>query len=297
MTPPPNLLIDDARVQRFGCQDVAELHGLTGGNAHLLAAQGGTAAERLGQLRVAGRMRLPYWVGQLDAGHQQRLAAILSRPSPARWKRDDADPVLTPMVLQEGEDDDLRCRTPACIRSDDVLPLLIGQPWPERDPAGSARRFAARCGTEPTPIWADNFLSDTQQLDFSLLVPMIHDVLDLLPKLTRLRLLSRDWVDQRRVYALDILNALGAARLRPDAQARIEWRLYDQRAAGNLHRRELLLPRRGSAFTLPPAQIVVGQAGAGNETDAATSIASSSATLAVWKHARPVVAGTPVSAT
>jgi hypothetical protein len=38
-------------------------------------------------------------------------------------------------------------------------------PRGDRDTAASARRFAARCGNEPRPIWIDNYLYDAVGLE------------------------------------------------------------------------------------------------------------------------------------
>ncbi len=292
---PASHWISSTMTDAFACSGFDELLALTGGNAHLLGCGGSGPAEKRGSLGPVAQHWLPYWVGQLDSVHQRRLATVLQRRPPARWRGDDADPVLAPLVVRSGAECEPTCVIPACIRPEELKPLLIGEVWPSRRPEVAARRLVARCGTDPRPLWADNFLSDVEKLDFALLVKLLHRVLDLLPSTTKFRLLSRDWIDGRRIYPQDICDALSVARLRPEIAARIEWRIYDQRETSNLHRRELLLPIRGVAFTLPPAQILVGQADPGNEADSATPVTSGRATIDAWKVGRKVIGAGGVS--
>lgn len=273
----------------FGCVHSDELVALTGGNAHLLAPGGRTPEERRGVIRPVAQRHVPRWVGQLDQSHQARLATILKRPSPARWRVEDADPVLSPLVVRSTTNSGSVCLAPECIDTGEVQTLLVGEPWPRFSVDASARRMAARCGNEPSPIWVDNYLSDFSQLDSVALVRLLAVWIDLLPTLDHVRILSRNWVGGERVYASTIVQSLEDAGMTDEIGSRIEWRIYDQRNSVNLHRRELLLPRRGTAFTLPPAQIIVGQTDPGNETDAATPLVSSSATSAAWNDAVKVL--------
>lgn len=273
----------------FGFLDDDELFGFCGGNRFLAGAGGETPEQRRGIARSVARARLPHWVGQLDTSHQYRLAQVVSRPTPPRWRDSDSDPILSPLAVRATIDGVERCALPTAVDGADVGPLLVGQPWPDRAPVVAARRFVARCGNEPSPLWSDNFLSDTEALDFQRLVDFLHAVLGDLPPATTLRVLSRNWVGGQPVLPTDIASELVDAGLRSDAQTRIVWRLYDGRRSPNLHRRELLLPRRGAAFTLPPALVVVGQASAGNETDSPAALASSAATVTAWRAATPIV--------
>ena len=243
----------------FGCTSAEELLLLTGNNNHLLGVSGETPNARRGLAKSKAQEWLPRWIGQLDTGHQSRLGAILDRRHPPQWRHDDADPSLTPIVVAKRSDDPPRCAITSSIAVEDLRRLLVGQPWPERDLKASANRFSARCGNDPTPLWVDNYLSDTSLLDFTKLVEFLEMILSNLPRVAYIRVLSRNWVDGRRVYASDILTALQQAGISQEHKNRLHWRLYDQRNNVNLHRRELILSTRRAAFSLPPARIVIGQ--------------------------------------
>ena len=275
----------------FGCTNAQELGLLTGHNRHLLAVSGETPNARRGIAKSRAQEWLPRWVGQLDTGHQSRLGVILGRERPPQWRQDDADPSLTPIVVAKRSESPARCAISECIAAEDLRQLLIGQPWPERDSTAAARRFSARCGNDPTPLWVDNYLSDTSLLDYSRLVEFLQLILTYLPTVACIRILSRNWVDGRRVYASDILSALQQAGISQEHERRLRWRLYDQRAGVNLHRRELILSTRRAAFSLPPARIVIGQDVASNETDAAVAFASSTPASTAWKNGVTVVGG------
>ena len=275
----------------FGCTSAEELLLLTGYNQHLLAVSGETSDARRGIAKSKAQEWLPRWIGQLDTGHQSRLGAILSRTHPPRWRHDDADPSLTPIVIARRSESPARCAITECIAPEELRQLLVGQPWPERNPEAAARRFGARCGNDPAPLWVDNYLSDTSQLDFSRLVEFLQMILSNLPSVACIRVLSRNWVDGRRVYASNILSALRQAGISPEHESRLHWRLYDQRNDVNLHRRELVLSTRRAAFSIPPARIVIGQDTASNETDAAVAFASSAPASAAWKSGLTVVGG------
>lgn len=272
----------------FGCTDVHDLIRLTGHNCHLLHTTAPNPSVRLRSIRTIAHRWLPRWIGQLDEAHQRRLSAILSRARPPRWRSDDADPVLMPLVVRDTSVNPAICSAMSCVQTDSIRTLLIGEPWPDRDFSSASRRFAARCGTDPNPLWVDNFLSDTTQLDYSKLVSFLDNVLGLLGSDVTLRILSRNWVNGRTVIPTQVLAELTGAGIKPSHKKRLEWRIYDRRHGVNLHRRELILGRRRVSFSLPPAQTVIGQSPSGNETDSSVSFASSSSSLDAWKKATPV---------
>jgi len=288
---PPTRDPTGQELAEFGCTNAEELLLLTGHNNHLLAVSGETPDARRRLAKSKAKEWLPRWLGQLDTGHQSRLGAILDRRHPSRWRHDAADPSLTPVVIATRSDDLPRCAVTGSIAVEDLRQLLVGQPWPERDLEASANRFTARCGNDPTPLWVDNYLSDTSLLDFSKLVEFLEVILSNLPRIARIRLLSRNWVNGRRVCASDILTALRQAGISPAHESRLHWRLYDQRDDVNLHRRELILSTRRAAFSLPPARIVIGQDVASNETDAAVAFATTAPASAAWKSGVTVVGG------
>ena len=275
----------------FGCTNAEELLLLTGHNQHLLGVSGQTSDARRQMAKSRAQEWLPRWIGQLDTGHQGRLGAILDRRNPPRWRHDDADPSLTPLIVPRRSDNPPRCAVTGSIAVENLRQLLIGQPWPARDLEASANRFSARCGNDPTPLWVDNYLSDTSRLDFSKLVEFLGVILSNLPRVTCIRVLSRNWVDRRRVYASDILTALRQAGISQKHRSRLHWRLYDQRNDVNLHRRELILSTRRAAFSLPPARIVIGQDVVSNETDAAVAFATTDPAFAAWKSGVTVIGG------
>ncbi|MYH00941.1 MAG: hypothetical protein F4010_00315 [Cenarchaeum sp. SB0669_bin_11] len=277
----------------FGCTSAEELLLLTGHNNHLLGVRGETPSARRGLAKSKAQEWLPRWIGQLDTGHQSRLGAILDRRHPPQWRHDDADPSLTPIVVAKRSDDPPRCAITNSIAIEDLRRLLVGQPWPERDLKASANRFSARCGNDPTPLWVDNYLSDTSLLDFTKLVKFLEMILSNLPRVAYIRVLSRNWVDGRRVYASDILTALQQAGISQEHKNRLHWRLYDQRNNVSLHRRELILSTRRAAFSLPPARIVIGQDLASNETDAAVALASSAPASTAWNSGVKVLSAGP----
>ncbi len=288
---PPERTPTEQEMADFACAEADELLLLTGYNHHLLSVSGDTPVARRGTIRLTAQKWLPRWIGQLDTAHQGRLRVILDRRELPRWRRDDADPSLTPIVVPIQHDSSSRCAITKCIDVKDLRALLVGQPWPEHDLGAAVRRFCARCGSDPAPLWVDNYLSDTQRLDFSQLVEFLEMCIRCLPGYASIRVLSRNWVDGRRVDALDILTALQQAGISSHLENRIHWRLYDQRSGVNLHRRELILSTRRTAFTLPPALILIGQDSAGNETDAEVAITSSASTATAWKKGIDVIGG------
>ena len=72
----------------------------------------------------------------------------------------------------------------------------------------AARRFGARCGNDPAPLWVDNYLSDPNRMDPAEFVKFLQLVLSILPMASGIRVLSRNWVDGHRVSGTDILTAL-----------------------------------------------------------------------------------------
>ena len=273
----------------FGCANAEELLLLTGNNNHLLNVGGSTPNTRRGNAHSTARKRLHRWVGQLDIGHQNRLDTILNRSQPPLWHSDDADPLLTPIVVPKRTESLDRCAVMECLEVEEVSQLLVGMPWPDHDLHTAAGRFCARCGNDPSPLWVDNYLSDTWQLDFDMLLKFLDIVLSNLPRVNSIRLLSRNWVGGQRVRASEILDALKKAEITPELERRIQWRLYDQRSDVNLHRRELILNSRRSSFSLPPVRIIIGQDAASNETDAAVAFISSKSAYEAWKNGTVVL--------
>ena len=111
------------------------------------------------------------------------------------------------------------------------------------------------------------------------------------PETANIRLLSRSWRGGHRVYAADIVTALREAGSSPELEARLHWRLYDQRYFGNLHGRELILGTRRTTFRLPPARIVIGEVATGNKTDAEVAFSSSASTFKAWESGITVIRG------
>ncbi|MCY3850671.1 MAG: hypothetical protein OXF75_07725 [Acidimicrobiaceae bacterium] len=288
---PPEWTPTAQEIARFGCTDAEDLLLFTGYNSKLLGVSGHSPDARRGVVRSTARKMLPSWVGQLDAGHQKRLGAILSRKEPPRWRHDDADPSLTPLIVPNRSHRPARCAITDCMRLDEIRQLLVGQPWPDRDLRAASRRFYARCGSDPAPLWVDNFLSDTSQLNYSKLVEFLQMVLSDLSEAASIRLLSRNWIGGHSVYAADIVTVFREAGSSPELEARLHWRLYDQRNCGNLHGRELILGTRRTTFRLPPAEILIGEVAAGNETDAEVAFSSSASTFAAWKSGTTVIRG------
>ena len=288
---PPERISARQEMARFGCASGHELLLLTGLNNHLLSVGGDTPESRRGIARSTAQEWLPSWIGQLDYGHQNRLGDVLNRPQPPRWRPDDVDPSLSPIVVPNRSENPVRCAITESIEVEDLGQLLVGQPWPDRDLRAAVRRFCARCGNDPNPLWVDNYLSDTSKLDFSRLVEFLQRILTALPGLESIRLLSRNWVGNRRVYARDILTALLNAGISPELENRLHWRLYDQKNHANLHRRELILSSRHTSFSLPPACIAIGQDPSSNETDAPVAIANCGPAYAAWNNSIKVTGG------
>ena len=286
---PPEWIPTTEVIALFGCTNAEELRLLTGFNSKLIGAGGPNPDSRRGTVRSMARRLLPNWVGQLDTDHQKRLEFILSRAQPPRWRQDDADPTLTPIAIPNWAENPTRCVISDCICVDDLRQLLVGQPWPHRDLHNAVRRFYARCGSDPKPLWVDNFLSDTDQLDFSRLVEFLHMVLADLPSTTTIDLLSRNSVGGHPVDPADIRMALRRTGCSPELERRLHWRLYDRRDVGNLHGRQLILRKRRATFKLPPAQIIIGQTDPGNEADAQESFASSRPAFEAWKTGTTVI--------
>ncbi len=285
---PPMRTVTAQEMEGFGCANAEELLKLTGYNSHLLSVTGDTSQARRDVAKSKAHEWLPRWIGQLDIGHQNRLGEIIGRAQPPRWRREDGDASLMPIVTARQSASPGRCAITDCIRVADLRQLLVGQPWPECVLEAAVRRFCARNGNDPNPLWVDNFLSDTRRLDFGQLVDFLEMMLSNLPGLSSIRILSRNWVGDHRVYASDIETALRQTGISHVLASRLQWRLYDRQGDVNLHRRELILSTRRAAFSLPPAAIVTGQDAVGNEADAAVAFASSEPASRAWNGGVPV---------
>lgn len=279
--------------ERFGCDDVDGLLRLTGGNAHLRNVEGDTPQERRRNARSAAEQWLPTWIGQLNEEHQRRLADILERASPARWSSQEADPILAPLVvpLQMGEA--LRCHLLESIERQDVLSLLMGQPWPYGDVTTAVRRFSARCGDDQAPLWVDNFLSDLTGSGWNRLVDFLVSLADILGPDCHIKILSRNWVHGKGLIApRDIKSALRGAGLPPSPTPRIDWRIYDRKVLrGDLHERQLIVRAQNAVFKLPPANHIlgIGSTPSVNEHDALIAVATSKSALEAWENAQIVL--------
>ena len=269
----------------FGYSDDQQFLDFCGGTHLLAPARRGDPASDRGIAMQRARTVAVAWVGQLREEHHRRLGDILSRPaaSPSTWRSAGIDEALVPMVIgsQNG-----RCHVPDVLRHADLNDLLLSEHWPNRNASASARRFVARCANEPTPRWIDNFLSDTAWLDARKLARFLSEVLQALGGRT-LEVLSRRQIGDAAVDPADLATALRAAGVTADQETRLNWRIYDSRV-GNLHDRQLLLPGRTEAFKLPPATVIVGQAQAGNESDAELPVRNHDAVRTAWASANPI---------
>lgn len=259
---------------------------LAGGNPHFLPETPSGAPQ---PSAVAGisRALASWYVGKLRADGMERLARILRDSPPSRW-RPETDPTLLPLVVRDESDGNAVAVPPSALDRSAYEDLLYTKRWPERDLHRSAARFRARCGDEPSPIWVDSFLSDTSTLDFRLVVQFLEAVFGEHGAPQSVRLLSRATVAGSTVSPGDIAAAMYAAGAPTSTLARIEWRQYRRATVGNLHDRRLVLPRRGVAIGLPPADIILGLRDVGNETDSELRTAEHSATLTAWRTGTPV---------
>ena len=259
LPPPPEEL-------PFHINTFEDLLRFSGGN-HLLVPQRtiGSAEDRGFALRRFKELA-PSLVGYLSQNHQKRLNMHLQSPGRRKWEPDRDDclfPLLIPMMGSLG----LTCFVPSVVNVEELKDLLLPNPWPEYNIEASARRFASRCGNERNPIWIDNFLSDCSQLDFSKLAAYLKLILKYAPTINKIKLLSRNMVDRSAVKPADIASAL-SPYLTSELRERIEWRIYNFQEVGDLHDRQLLLPKRRSSFHLPIVRILLGMRPVGNEIDA-----------------------------
>ncbi len=275
---------------RFGCRDASVLLSLTGGNSHLLSVGGSTPDERRGNVRSAALRWLPRWIGQLDEMHQSRLADIVGRANPATWKPQEADPVLAPLVLPRHSADSLHCQVLESVDPQEILPLLMRQPWPYGDTRTAARRFCARCGSDLNPLWVDNFLSQLADPEWQYLVEFLQSVTDILGSDSRIDILSRDWIPPNHLVSPgDIRNGLQHGGITDAVKSRLRWRIYDRGRGVNLHDRQLILRSQNAVFQLPPAKDVIGLTRGGNVSDPAVARAVSIPARQAWKDARVVL--------
>jgi hypothetical protein len=267
---------------RFGCSDDQQLLEFCGGTHLLAPARPGDPDSERGIAMQRARSAAVTWVGQLRDEHQRRLGDILSRPpaAPSTWRTGGIDEALVPMLVSSSEG---KCHIVEALRNADLPVLLSSEQWPSKDLASSVRRFAARCANEPRPRWIDNFLSDTNWLDAGRLARFLSGVLEALDG-RPLEILSRRQVGDATVEPADLAADLRSAGITPDQESLLDWRLYDVQG-GNLHDRQLLLPGRTEAFKLPPATVIVGQARAGNESDAELPVRNHDAVRAAWSSA------------
>lgn len=272
----------------FGCVGPDALQRFCGGNAHLLRAGGRTPNERRGNVQSTAAQWLPKWISQLDVWHQSRLAEIIRRTRPPAWRRDDADPVLAPLVVPRQVDHELRCQMLESINPSDLQALLVGQPWPYGNMKAAADRFRARCGSEPRPLWIDNYLSAVQGSQWNQLVDFLVTVLDSQDDMSQFCILSRNWVNGREVKPSQIHDGLRAGGFPHRLDSRLCWKTYGSRASGRLHGRQLILRSRTEIFALPPATDVVGLVTRGNEGDAVVDIDNGVESMNAWKRGRTV---------
>jgi len=226
--------------------------------------------------------------GELTARHDARLHRVLSTGS-ATWDPE-LDGFFKPLTMRvEGSPFDKVVPTDQRAGAK-ILPLLITSPWPA-DLVDAGRRFAARCGNEPLPLWTDPFLlavEDTKIQDF------IAAVRNSLPPTTTLRILCSDYVND-------------APMTRADASARASWMAGDLAATGpqievrmvttgadrtRLHRRGISLPRRRSFCTLPPVDRMLSIRSIGNEFDEYTHRSDNDAEAA-WIRATRILETAP----
>jgi hypothetical protein len=260
---------------------------LAGGNPHFLPEPSSGPPQ---PSAVADRSRAlaSWYVGKLRADSMERLARVLRGSPPSRW-RPETDPTLLPLIVRYQAGGNIFAVPPSALDRTAYEDLLYTKRWPDRDLHRSAARFRARCGDEPSPIWADSFLSDTSTHDFRLVVRFLEAVLGGHGAPQSVRVLSRATVAGSTVRPSDIASAMHAAGASTSTLARIEWRQYRRATAGNLHDRQLVLPRRGVAIGLPPADIILGLREVGNETDSELRTAEHSATLTAWRTGTPVM--------
>lgn len=285
--PPRGRIAPETR-GRFGEDSDAGILSFCGGTHLLVPPSKLPAASERGVAIQRARERAPDWVGQLGGDHQLRLASRMTRPSEkSRWRDGGVDEFLVPMAVAVVDGDSTFCHVVDALDSASYVPLLLSERWPSRDLVQSARRFVARAGNEPSPLWIDNFLSDVVNLRFDHLVSFIRRVLSLWNDGRSLRILSRSYVGNP-VAPAEVLSALVSAGLKPAEMTRLEWRLYDQRDGENLHSRQLILQGRGVAFSLPPASVLIGDYAVGNESDGEILVRDHSAVRAAWQSATRV---------
>ena len=285
---PPRLTIEAGQIRDFGCNTDKEVLLLTGGNSHLMKVGGIRSTERRGNLKTTAQHRLPKWVGQLRVDHQSRLAMILKGKNV--WndgQRDGLDLVLSPLIIPDESVTPERCTITSCIEESDLRELLVGAPWPSSNARAGARRFRARCGNDPTPLWADSFLSSLEHLNFQQLVAFLEDIVSNHDEIAELRVLSSNTVAKKKIEPQSIVDKL--MDLSSDLKLKLQWRMHSSAfRPSDLHQRQLILNNRRVAFSLPPATAVIGQISSGNETDAAIDFDASQDTLNAWDRGVPV---------
>lgn len=283
---PENPSVSARAASAFGLTDVESLRRMSGANSHLLSANGQTPRERLRILRSTAQRLLPQWIGQLSDRHQRRLADIILRQRPPTWEPHGLDPDLLPLVFPQTARSSTRCGHIEAVTADEIAQLLVGEPWPYGDRRTAARRFRARCGNEPKPLWVDNFLSAMASNQWNQLVEFLTTILDDQASIDQLCILSRDWISRRHVEPSDIQNGLRAGGFPKRLASRLCWKIYGGKGAGNLHGRQLILRSRTAVFALPPGRDVIGLVDRGNEADAVVSIDNSIEPLRAWRAAR-----------
>jgi hypothetical protein len=271
----------------FGFESPAELLRFSGGN-HLLRPKAtmGVNQDRGIALRAAHEL-LVTMVADLHGQQQRRLETLIDDPTPHQWREGGVDEYLVPLLVPITSESGEKGHVPDVVRRGDVASLLISHRWPEKDVMASARRFAVRCGNEPSPIWVDNFLSDRRTVDLPLLAKFVQQVLTSAPAVRSLRLLSRQTVDGERVDPSELASAI-TKEISVVTRSKLEWRLYSSSGGADLHDRQLILPRRGTAFAIPIVRTLVGQKKVGNATDSELLVSESSAVLRAWKSGTPV---------
>jgi hypothetical protein len=284
---PSRSVLTNANELGFGFKVPEELLRFSGGN-HLLRPKvsKGDNEDRGIALRSA-RALLGGLVADLHGQQQRRLQTLLDDPNTHHWRSGGIDEYLVPLAVPLGSETGENAHVPEAVRRGDIGVLLISERWPERDLSASARRFAARCGNEPSPIWVDNFLSDRRMLDLALLAEFLQNVLMCAPTIGSLRLLSRQTVDGERVDPNDLASAITKS-ISAETRAKLEWRLYNSGGGADLHDRQLILPRRGTAFAIPIVRTLMGQKTVGNASDSELLVAENGAVLRAWRSGMPL---------
>lgn len=216
-------------------------------------------------------------LGSLRRSERSRCRDVVvsaSQSAPRRWRS--VDRFLFPLVYPS-----YGAILPNPHLSERQTRFLCAELWPDMDLSLSAQRFGSLVGLEQRVLWVDPYLSFDANLDGGRLKAFLQELFRISPLLQRFEMLAR----VKNSCDLSVFKSKASAVLRNEPWSnKVVWRVFDK-AGGNVHDRHLVLRNREEAFSLPPADRILGMNHVGNEADSELDYSASAPERAIWSSA------------